>query len=514
MLVHPGGVMARYGYFEIERTCAGCGRPLPVNGPLERVRCASCQEVTPIPMLMFEQVFEIFDDHREKLAPGQTKSHSPLGAGGMYRLSWAQRAPACRECGTDLTSISADAGAFGCPQCKAGCSTSAPPAWLSGIYPAVKQIYLADSTSGTAASAGAEQEISVDQSRTRPILMACQSCGANLSVTADTPRIHACEFCSTSVGIPDGLWERLHPVDAVRGWYARFDGGTAGKDEKLARSLDARYDEESLSLTRGGKLRGKPPAGPSRWITIRMHTKCPQCTHPIPVNGPLPHVVCPSCGTVVQIPPRTLGGYMAWLSDDRPIFDGVAVSGGMRFQMKSTRFAAYCEICDTALPVADVGTDAIVRCPGCAAQYPTFPVPEPFVKHAGPARQLTCAQRDPDPPREQVPASLSYTCPSCGADLTIDADTGRIHHCQFCSSDVFIPDEVWARLHPVERVRTWFVDAGVEPEPRVGPDEMLRDAGDAVADAQARARRQMLIGFGAIGAVAALVLLIVIIASC
>jgi hypothetical protein len=39
--------------------------------------------------------------------------------------------------------------------------------------------------------------------------------------------------------------------------------------------------------------------------------------------------------------------------------------------------------------------------------------------------------------------------------LTITADAERTTTCRYCEASVFIPDELWRRLHPAKTMRTW-----------------------------------------------------------
>jgi hypothetical protein len=440
---------------------------LPVNGPLEHVRCASCFAVNPVPMLMFEQVFQIFQGDRQELAEGETRSQTPLGAGGIYRLTWGAFPPKCPDCGTTLPETGADQGPIQCPICEVRCSNAPPSELFSRLYPTVKQIVLADQE--TLAEEGAGQRVSVDQSEEKPVVLSCEHCGGSLTIAADVPRLHDCQYCGAKVWIPDDLWGRLHPTESTRGWTVRFQGVVADVAEPLSDQMDERYDAESLALDRKG---GVNKEGPSRWARLQIHTNCPACEHPIPINGPLPHVVCPACGTVKDILTEAIGNYMAWVGESRPIFDGLAIWSGERFQMKCSRASAYCTRCDTDLPPVEPGTDGTIECPGCAATYTTFPVPELFQPHAAPARQVYCGQRHPDPAPEDVPTALAFSCPSCGAEQTLAATAGRVHECAFCDANVFIPDELWSQLHPVAKVHPWFVDTGVEPPPPKKKDEI------------------------------------------
>ena len=348
--------MDRWGYLEITRTCIGCGRKLPVNGPVEHVRCASCFTVNPVPMMIHGQVLEIIETDRKELAEGELKSQTPLTTGGVYNLTWGTHAPKCRECGTVLPEAGPDD--FHCPGCGILCTSFAPTGLYERLYPAIRQVVLGERE--TTDSVGAEQEVSVDQSKTKPILMACDNCSGSLSITASTPNLHDCQYCGAKVGIPDDLWDRLHPVASTKGWYVRFEGSLEKVPNELEREMDRRYDEESLGPGMGAE---KPKWGPSRWARVQVATKCPSCSHHVPINGPLPYVICSKCETVRHLETEHVGDFMSWVGDEQPVFDGTVFrSKGHRFHRKCTRVAASCEVCGAELPVVEIGTDTTIQC--------------------------------------------------------------------------------------------------------------------------------------------------------
>ena len=61
------------------------------------------------------------------------------------------------------------------------------------------------------------------------------------------------------------------------------------------------------------------------------------------------------------------------------------------------------------------------------------------------------------------------TCGQCGGTLEIDGSTRKVG-CSFCGADVFIPDDVWVRLHPASTARRWFVLTGGAPGAPVGKE--------------------------------------------
>ncbi len=483
--------MAEYGYFEITRSCRKCGRPLPVNGPLEFVRCAACFTVNPVPLGMFYQAFRIAQANDEKLAANDTRTQTPLDGTEVYRLTWGTHPPACPTCRATLPEVPASAGTCRCPGCDATCTTFAPPEWLTRMHPGVAQIYLGAREEEAGDAAGA---LAVDPSHARPVAMRCRVCGGALSITADTPLDHSCGFCGTRFRIPDAIWDRLHPVKAVQGWFVRFVGPVPPLTFPASQEYHERYEKNLGPLEDADGRMNRTARGPSRFACIKLGNTCGNCKARIPVNGPLLHPVCPTCGAERNFPPQAIGSMLAWVAETKPRSAGWLFHSGFHFTHKMTRTAPFCRQCETDLPLVPLGTDATIECPKCSASYATFPVPAAIQPFAGAARQLYCGERDGDerPARENAP--VVHPCPSCGAELTIGQETGRVHRCEFCGNDIFLPDEVWHRFHPVTEILPWFVDAGRVP-PSAEAARQAREAAErcrVAAETRAEGRRQRL----------------------
>jgi predicted RNA-binding Zn-ribbon protein involved in translation (DUF1610 family) len=92
---------------------------------------------------------------------------------------------------------------------------------------------------------------------------------------------------------------------------------------------------------------------------------------------------------------------------------------------------------------------------------PTFPTP-PWLQELHPkAVQLFNAARDETvlaaPVTSPANRPVSFGCPDCGANLKITMESPRILECQFCKTDLFLPDPLWRALHPVRKRATWYV---------------------------------------------------------
>jgi DNA-directed RNA polymerase subunit RPC12/RpoP len=51
---------------------------------------------------------------------------------------------------------------------------------------------------------------------------------------------------------------------------------------------------------------------------------------------------------------------------------------------------------------------------------------------------------------------ILFTCPSCAGNLEVDG-TDRMITCKFCNSQIYLPDDLWLRLHPVKTVERWYL---------------------------------------------------------
>ncbi|HEY3250685.1 MAG TPA: hypothetical protein VGK25_06160, partial [Ignavibacteria bacterium] len=49
-----------------------------------------------------------------------------------------------------------------------------------------------------------------------------------------------------------------------------------------------------------------------------------------------------------------------------------------------------------------------------------------------------------------------FICPSCAGSLEIDGND-RMVICKFCNSQIYLPDDLWFRLHPAKSVDRWYI---------------------------------------------------------
>jgi hypothetical protein len=207
---------------------------------------------------------------------------------------------------------------------------------------------------------------------------------------------------------------------------------------------------------------------------------------------------CPHCFSEVHLPE----GRIAELFDD---FENeyaeleprqgnsCTVMAERTYKFGYWRLPPRCPDCKKALPEVEVGTEGTVACVECGRSFPTFPV-EGWLQEACPsARQIIGA----DPPSEErnapdvEPSStvIALSCPSCGGGLRITSERSRITPCDYCEVEVYLPDEVWARLHPVEKVHEWWVRFEGPTKRQREAQRRTRDSEEEAAEARDRRAR-------------------------
>jgi hypothetical protein len=238
-------VTPRYGSFTVRTECTHCGQPLPVNGPVQRVHCGSCQNDVALADGIWSTVLGDFDDACDSLAEGAGVANKQEVAGFTVHYEYSRAVPRCEKCGAPFPADRLEPGAardFFCVACGDPASAYPAPQWLRNVVPNAREIYSTEPGAGPAAAHGAVVE--PPQDAAKPVVMACPQCGASLRLTSQSERTTGCQFCKTDVYLPDDLWRRLHPVKVVRPWYVRFEGETQRQREAERRAQERRREAE------------------------------------------------------------------------------------------------------------------------------------------------------------------------------------------------------------------------------------------------------------------------------
>lgn len=212
--------------------CDHCASPVPVNGPTRSVHCGACQRDTPLSRVPAELALA---------------SEGMQQLGSSYSVKGSRSAvPRCRSCDgvvplPEPVGQVTGAGLIPCPGCGTGLPHFPAPDWLRAELPTILHVFGVDPE---IANAEGGLAIEIDQTSARPIVMACPACGGGLTITDSTDRTVDCEYCSSSVFVPDELWQRLHPVKTMRMWTVTYAGTKLVTAEEQAEQAQRRAEAE------------------------------------------------------------------------------------------------------------------------------------------------------------------------------------------------------------------------------------------------------------------------------
>jgi hypothetical protein len=208
----------------------------------------------------------------------------------------------------------------------------------------------------------------------------------------------------------------------------------------------------------------------ARYVCLEVRVACSSCGQSIPVNGPYIKVTCPACFNEMPVSRDILGGF---LNDFETEYEGISkgqgqggtvMSGSGTYKYGYWRLPPRCSECKTPLDLPKEISAAPISCTGCDARYYGFPAPD-WLKGEVPSAVFCVTPEPPPGPDGAEPLKVDessstpivMSCPKCGGALSVSSSSQRIMKCGYCSSEVYVPDEVWTRLHPVHTAEEWFV---------------------------------------------------------
>ncbi len=256
------------------------------------------------------------------------------------------------------------------------------------------------------------------------------------------------------------------------------------------------------------------PDGPEgvRSGGFSLRTTCNRCGQPLPLNAPVRRTTCAACSADVTLPDRIwtcaleeLEKSYEALAEDAPRTHTATIDGfPLTFELR--RGAPRCEKCGQGYPddrMAD-GSTRDLFCVGCGDPGSTYPAPDWLRSLVPTAVQIVSTDRGgaaeaglvaaggvaAAPTQASTPVVMS--CPQCGGPLRITDDMARLVPCTHCHAEVYLPDELWRRLHPAKVSRLWYVRFEGKSSWMIAREqaEKHRIAEAARAEAESLARRQ------------------------
>lgn len=211
----------------------------------------------------------------------------------------------------------------------------------------------------------------------------------------------------------------------------------------------------------------------ARYMLFKVQTACSHCGNPLVINGPARSPVCSACQNTVRVGPGLWQSIMEDIEKNPSSlkkgegYSSTLMSGGFTFKIDYSRSTPICADCKTEWDLDSVadGTDGFFTCTKCGHKSVTYPAPDWLKSVIPTAMQVFFGEREesgtkgdtPLKPDQEAVRPVVLTCPQCGGSLKITAQNERTTPCSYCGVDVYLPDALWLKLHPIRTAKSWIV---------------------------------------------------------
>ncbi|HAX50234.1 MAG TPA: hypothetical protein DCX92_14725, partial [Bacteroidetes bacterium] len=164
--------------------------------------------------------------------------------------------------------------------------------------------------------------------------------------------------------------------------------------------------------------------------------------------------------------------------------------GQYTYQLMYGRQEPRCAKCKTNIDVSKIeeySAKGKVTCSKCSTEIFVRKSDELIAENFSNVKYLLGEDDDQlrkNPEPGKLPTSAKpvlFTCPSCAGNLEIDG-TDRMVSCKFCDSQIYLPDDLWLRLHPVKEVSRWYMLVDENALPPAGKMPEWYYLSDMIAD--------------------------------
>ncbi len=206
-------------------------------------------------------------------------------------------------------------------------------------------------------------------------------------------------------------------------------------------------------------------------IGLDLNTNCKACGNPLPINALAEHIECSICQKTADFP------YDFWrttiladaINDAPDLADGQGkdqqnMAGEYTFHLIYGRQKPRCAKCRTLMDntkFEEYSRTGSAAC-SCGSSVSVRALPEELSKLFYGVKYLVgedAALLFSDKSAMQTPNDskpVLFTCPACAGNLEVDG-TSRMIVCKYCSSEVYLPDNLWLKLHPVKTISRWYL---------------------------------------------------------
>lgn len=208
-------------------------------------------------------------------------------------------------------------------------------------------------------------------------------------------------------------------------------------------------------------------------IGIRAGFSCPRCEAFIPVNAMIETIRCTACGARMELETEHWKSFLDDPIRECPHMEKGEVHtctgfGSNSFKVEYWRqqpvYTGTDNVIPTELVMKNLGAGHL-RCPHTDEKVSVRPFPEAFAETfpgvraiVGEDQSMLSDEKETGPSLEvdDVADPVALQCPRCGGNLIVSGST-RTEKCEYCNTDVRLPDDLWGMLHPRRKMTSWFL---------------------------------------------------------
>lgn len=206
-------------------------------------------------------------------------------------------------------------------------------------------------------------------------------------------------------------------------------------------------------------------------ICIELKTSCGHCSSPLMLNAVTNDFICPACNKNNYFSDEDWQNLLDDAVKEGPgLNDGegqpsTIMRGAYTYQLMYGKQQPRCGKCKTKIDVnklEEYSAKSNYSCPKCSNEIFIRRTNDILQKEFSGIKFLVGEDDDMlkvNPVKGKLPSSAKpvlFTCPSCAGNLEIDG-TDRMVSCKYCDSQIYLPDDLWLRLHPVKEVSRWYM---------------------------------------------------------
>ncbi len=211
-------------------------------------------------------------------------------------------------------------------------------------------------------------------------------------------------------------------------------------------------------------------------LSVEVSHACRGCQQPVACNALLPRFACDRCGRAAELDARI------WkLVLHEALRQGPSLSAGQertaalvtdagKFQVVYRKTDPACSVCRRPITreAMQKSTAAYVHQCECGMRTPCrAALSELGLPGVELVREEDHELLWPQARKEAV----ALKCNGCGGTQTVSGETPRIFPCSFCSVQCYVPDDLWALLHPVRAIKPFVLELAEVAAPVAAKNE-------------------------------------------